>query len=119
MFEILKDAANVLNDGKAEELFAVKVSEITSLSDYFLICSATSSTQVRALSEKVEEKLKEKYNLDPKIEGRATDWVLLDYGFMIIHVFGRQSREFYALDKMWDDGEIIDLAEILENEMEK
>ena len=118
MFEILKTAANVLNDGKAEELFAVKVTEITSLADYFLMATATSSTQVRSLSEKVEEKLKKIYNIEPKIEGRSTDWLLLDYGFMIVHIFGRQSREFYSLDKMWNDGEVINLEEILENEME-
>lgn len=112
-FEILKIAANALNAKKAKELNAVKVSEITVLAEYFLMCTATSSTHVRSLADEVEEKLSEAGVQPHHIEGRTTGWIVLDYGSVIIHVFSRDQREFYALDKMWSDGEQVKLDDIL------
>ena len=116
--EIIKIAANALNEKKAREISAIKISELTVLADYFLLCTANSSTQVRALCDEVEEKLEEAGVKSHHIEGKATGWVALDYGSVIIHVFGRNEREFYDLDKMWSDGELLDLDEILVNEKE-
>jgi len=116
--EIIKIAANALNEKKAHEISAIKISELTVLSDYFLICTANSSTQVRALCDEVEEKLDEAGVKPHHIEGKATGWVALDYGSVIIHVFGRNEREFYSLDKMWSDGEIVNLDDILTNSRE-
>ena len=116
--EIIKIAANALNEKKAHEISAVKIGELTVLADYFLICTANSSTQVRALCDEVEDKL-EKAGVRPHhIEGKATGWVALDYGSVIVHIFGRNEREFYSLDKMWSDGEIVDLDQILTNSRE-
>ena len=112
-FEIVKIAANALNDKKARELNAVKVSDLTVLTEYFVIATATSSTHVRALADEVEAKLEEAGLRPHHIEGKATGWVALDYGTVIVHVFGRNEREFYALDKMWSDGEMVDLNDIL------
>ena len=117
-FEIMKIAANALNSKKARELTAVKVDELTVLTEYFVIATATSSTHVRALADEVEAKLEEGGVRPHHIEGKATGWVALDYGTVIIHVFGRNEREFYDLDKMWSDGELLDLDEILVNEKE-
>ncbi len=112
-FEILKIAANALNAKKAKELNAVKISQLTVLTEYFLICTATSSTHVRSLADEAEEKLAEAGVQPHHIEGRATGWIVLDYGSVIIHIFSRDQREFYALDKMWSDGEPVRLDEIL------
>lgn len=112
-FEILKIAANALNEKKARQLNAVKVSDLTVLADYFLMCTATSSTHVRALADEIEEKLSENGVQPHHIEGKATGWIVLDYGTVIIHIFDRSQREFYDLDKMWSDGEQIDLSEVL------
>ncbi len=114
-FEILKIAANALNEKKAREISAVKIDGLTVIADYFLICTANSSTQVRALCDEVEDKLEQVGIRPHHIEGKASGWVALDYGSVIIHVFGRQEREFYDLDKMWSDGEQIDLDGILVN----
>lgn len=112
-FEILKIAANALNQKKAKELNAIKIADLTVLAEYFLLCTATSSTHVRSLADEVEEKLTE-CGVEPHhIEGRATGWVVLDYDSVIVHVFDRTQRDFYALDKMWSDGEQVDLSEIL------
>lgn len=117
--EILKIAANALNDKKALDLNAIKVDDLTVLTEYFLMASATSSTHVRSLAEEVEFKLSES-GLEPHhIEGRTTGWILLDYGSVIVHVFNKESREFYNLDKMWNDGQTVDLDTILTNEQEK
>lgn len=112
-FEILKIAANALNQKKARELNAVKVADLTVLAEYFLMCTATSSTHVRALADEVEEKLNEEGVSPHHIEGKTTGWIVLDYGSVIIHVFSRDQREFYDLDKMWSDGEQVNLDEIL------
>lgn len=113
--ELVKIAANALNEKKAKQLAAVKISDLTVLCDYFLICTATSSTHVRALCDEVEEKLEENGVKPHHIEGRATGWIALDYGEVIIHIFGANEREYYGLDKMWSDGTAIDMSEILEN----
>lgn len=112
-FEILKIAANALNSKKAKEMNAIKVSDLTVLCEYFLICTATSSTHVRALADEVEDKLEEAGLRPHHIEGRATGWIVLDYGSVVVHVFGRNEREFYGLDKMWNDAEHIELEKIL------
>ena len=113
-FDILKIAANALNSKKARELNAVKVADLTVLAEYFLMCTATSSTHVRALADEVEEKLSEAGVQPHHIEGKTTGWIVLDYSSVIIHVFSRDQREFYALDKMWSDGEQVELDGILE-----
>ncbi|MBQ7288104.1 MAG: ribosome silencing factor [Clostridia bacterium] len=95
------------------ELAAVEISELTTIADAFVMATATSNTHVRALADAVEEKLSA-IGVEPHhIEGKATDWILLDYGCVVVHVFGRKSREFYALDHMWDDGAQIDVEKLL------
>lgn len=116
-FEILKIAANALNKKKAREMTAVKVDDFTVLCEYFLICTATSSTHVRALCDEVDDTLKEAGVMPHHIEGKSSGWIALDYGSVIVHIFSRNDREFYALDKMWADAESIDLENILEEAM--
>ncbi len=111
--DIIKIAANALNEKKAKEISAVKIADLTVLCEYFLICTATSSTHVRALCDEVEDKLAESGVTPHHIEGRTTGWIALDYGSVIIHVFGKNEREFYGLDKMWSDGEPLQMNDIL------
>lgn len=112
-FEIVKIAANALNSKKARELSAVKVGDLTVLTEYFVIATATSSTHVRALADEVEAKLEEVGLRPHHIEGKSTGWIALDYESVIVHVFSRQDRVFYGLDKMWADAPTVDLDEIL------
>ncbi len=116
--EILKVAANALNDKKAINLSALKVDDLTVITEYFLLASATSSTHVRALADEVEFKLSQAGAAVHHIEGKSTGWILLDYGSVIIHVFSREAREFYNLDKMWNDAQAVALDEILTSEQE-
>lgn len=116
--DILNVAANALNEKKAKELFAVKIDKLTVLTEYFLLCTATSSTHVKALCDEVEDKLEESGVKPHHIEGRTTGWIVLDYGSVIVHIFSRDQREFYGLDKMWSDGEPVNLDEILKSSEE-
>ena len=117
--DILKTAAEALNEKKAVDLFATKISELTVLTDYFLIANGTSTTHVRSLAEEVEDKLS-KAGVDPKsIEGRATGWILIDYGCVVVHVFTKEARDTYSLERLWVDGEQVDLVELIGDEGEE
>lgn len=111
--EILKIAANALNDKKAINIKAIKIGDLTVLTDYFLLATATSSTHVRSLAEEVEFKLEENGVRPLRVEGKSTGWILLDFGTVIVHVFTRESRDFYGLDQMWADGEEVELSNML------
>lgn len=116
--DILKTAAQALNEKKAVDLFATKISELTVLTDYFLIANGTSTTHVRSLAEEVEDKLS-KAGVEPKsIEGRATGWILLDYGSVVVHVFTKEARDTYSLERLWVDGEQVDLVGLIGDEGE-
>lgn len=111
---IYKVAANALNSKKARELKVLKIDELTVLTEYFVIATATSSTHVRALADEVQAKLNE-IGVEPHhIEGKSTGWIALDYSSVIVHIFTPDQREFYSLDRMWSDAKEIELTEILE-----
>ena len=113
---ILEIAAKALDSKKAIDLEAIKVSDLTIITDYFLMATATSSTHVRALADEVEEMLS-RAGVEPNhIEGKATGWILLDYGSVVVHVFDKKSREFYQLERLWNDGEPYDLTRLLDGE---
>ncbi len=111
---IYKTAANALNSKKARELKVLKIADLTVLSEYFVIATATSSTHVRALADEVEVKLKEIGATPHHIEGKTTGWIVLDYSSVIVHIFTQNEREFYSLDRMWSDADEIELKEILD-----
>lgn len=111
---ILNIAANALNNKKARQLKVLKIDDLTTLSDYFVIATATSSTHVRALADEVAEKLKEQSVEPHHIEGKSTGWIVLDYTSVIVHIFTPTEREFYNLDSMWRDAQEINLETILD-----
>lgn len=115
---ILKIAANSLNSKKARELNALKIDSLTSLTEYFLIATATSATHVRSLADEVEEKLSQAGVLPHHIEGKTTGWIVLDYESVIVHVFTADQRTFYDLDRMWADGIPVELEKILDETTE-
>ncbi|MBO6867243.1 MAG: ribosome silencing factor [Thalassococcus sp.] len=99
---ILASVLESLNDNKAEEIVQIDLRGKTAMGDYMVICSGRSSRQVAALAEKVTEDLKADFGILSKMEGKETgDWVLIDTGDVIVHVFRPEVREFYQLEKMW------------------
>ncbi len=117
--KIIEIAANALNEKKAMNITAIEVGELTVIAEYFIIATATSSTHVRALADTVEEKLSEAGFEPDHVEGKATGWILLDYNGVVIHIFTRETRDYYNLDRMWDDGEKIELDNILTSAREE
>ncbi|MFM2354428.1 MAG: hypothetical protein RLZZ528_164 [Pseudomonadota bacterium] len=91
-----------LDDDKAEDVVSIDLRGRSSVADHMVICSGRSSRQVGAIAEKLTERLKEEFGRSCKIEGKETgDWVLIDTGDVIVHVFRPEVREFYQLEKMW------------------
>jgi ribosome-associated protein len=104
-------AINAVSGKKAEELVALDLREIASFTDYFLICSGTSTRQVQAIADEVVEKLKEHGARPLHIEGYASaQWVLIDYGDLVVHVFEQRAREFYDLERLWRDAKRVEIA---------
>ncbi|MCL2080493.1 MAG: ribosome silencing factor [Oscillospiraceae bacterium] len=102
--EIAVFAADTLDAKKGLDIKLLQVTEVTVLADYFVIATATSGTHLRALTDELGLKLKERGITPHHIEGhKASGWVLLDYGAVIIHVFTHEAREFYALERLWSD----------------
>ena len=100
--QLLDAILTTLSDNKAEDVVQIDLRGKTSVCDYMVICSGRSSRQVAALAEKVEEALKQDFGVLAKTEGKETgDWVLIDAGDVVIHVFRPEVREFYQLEKMW------------------
>ena len=108
-------AAKALDDKKGKEIRVLEIEKLTSLADYFVICSGSSNTQINALCDAVEKKLAEEGGEQPMhSEGyRGGTWVLLDYGCIAVHVFNNEAREFYSLERLWSDSTDVDLSGIL------
>ena len=107
--------ARALDAKKAFNIHILEVEDLTTVTEYFVIATGTSSTHVKALADEVEFQLKERHSIATEhTEGyRSNSWILLDYGNVIVHVFTEESRAFYDLDRLWQDGETVDITEIL------
>lgn len=107
--DTLKTIVNALEDKKAEDIQLIDIHEISTIADYFIITNGGNRSQIRALSDNVEEKLAA-CGIRPKnIEGYDTaNWVLLDYNDILVHIFDKESRGFYDLERMWRDGRTVD-----------
>lgn len=107
--ELAKAAAKVLDDKLGVDVKILKVQDLTILTDYFVIVSGTSNTQVRALADEVEHYLQTMKITPANKEGNPTGgWVLLDYETVIIHVFHEKAREFYSLERLWADAKPVE-----------
>ena len=109
--EIALKAAEILSSKKAADLKILEIKELTSICDYFVICSGTSSPHIKALCDETEIKLAEAFDLKCRNEGyNAANWLLMDYGNVVIHIFNKESLEFYGLERLWADAPEIDLS---------
>jgi ribosome-associated protein len=94
-----------LESDKAEDIVQIDLRGKTEICDYMVICTGRSTRQVSAISEKLAQTIKDEFGRTPKVEGKDTgDWVLIDTGDVVVHVFRPEVREFYQLEKMWMDG---------------
>ena len=118
--ELAEIAVKALDSKKGKEIRLIRIDKITTLAEYFVICTGTSNTQINALCDAVEKELTEKGEEPLHREGyRGGTWVLLDYGCVVVHVFNDEARKFYSLEHLWADGEEVDLSAILPHAEEK
>ena len=111
--DMLKVIIDALQDKKAEDIRVIDISNVSVIADYFVIASGSNTNQIQAMVDNVEEELyKAGYPLKQR-EGRASgSWVLLDFGDIIVHVFDKENRLFYDLERIWKDGKITDIADL-------
>lgn len=111
--EMASLAVAALDDKKAEDISVIDISEVSVLADYFIIAGGNNTSQIQALADSVEEKLgKAGYPLK-QIEGyQSANWVLLDFGDIIVHIFDRENRLFYDLERIWRDGKKVNTEEL-------
>lgn len=104
--------AQAAKDKKAEDVLVLEVGDLTSIADFFIFASGESERQVRGLTSYLEKEMALRYHTHPVIEGKETaNWVLLDYGDIIVHIFRSDIRQYYALEKMWADAPQINIPE--------
>jgi len=107
----IRQAVSVCLDKKAEGLCVLALGELSSFTDYFLIMHGNSTRQNAAIADAVEEKLKEGGVRPLSVEGRETaEWVLMDYGSFVVHVFSEKARDYYSLEKLWGDAPRLDYS---------
>ena len=111
--EKAKNIAKILDKKKAIDIIGIETKELTVMSDYFIIASGTSNTHVRALAAEVDDEMKKLGVEVDHIEGRATGWILLDYNDVLVHVFQPESRQYYNIERLWNDAARIDLSDVL------
>ena len=112
--ELALAAAKALDSKKGRDIKVIGIDKITTLADYFVICSGGSNTQINALSDEVEKELDKLGEMPLHREGyRGGTWVLLDYGCITVHVFNEEARAFYSLERLWSDGHELDLSDVL------
>ena len=111
--EMVKAAIEAMKDKKAEDIRVIDISNVSVIADYLIIANGNNPNQVQALVDNVDEKLAEAGYTTDKIEGsQGSSWVLMDYNDIIIHVFSKEDRLFYDLERIWRDGTAIDADEI-------
>lgn len=105
--ELAEAICKAASDKKAEDIVTMDMRPLTPTADYFVVCSATTATQVRAIADSIEEELAEQGVAFLHKEGyREAEWVLMDYGDVVVHIFQQDAREYYALERLWGDAKL-------------
>ena len=103
---LAKTAAGILDAKKADQINVIRISDVSSLGDYFVLANGTGSTHVHALADELELGI-----VPDRVEGyRSDSWVVLDYETVVVHIFTSEARSFYDLDRLWLDGEKLNMT---------
>ena len=112
--EVAYQVTKALDDKKGLDIKLLKIDQVSSLADYFIICTGTSSTHVKTLCDYAEFTLEQLGEPMLGREGhRGNSWELLDYGSVVVHVFTEEAREFYSLERLWADAEQVDIRDVV------
>ena len=112
--EMAELAVRALDAKKAQDIRLLETRNVTVLADYFLICTANSSTHIKTLSDEVSKVLEEQGERTLRTEGyRNGGWVLVDFGCLVVHLFTAEVRKFYNLERLWADAPVVDISGLL------
>lgn len=111
--EVYETAVRAIDSKRGNDIEVIKVGDITVLTDYFVIGTANSSTQLRAIADEVEYKLSEAGYEPHHIEGEKSDWICLDYVGVVVHILMKDKRDFYQIERLWEDGEKVDIDNLI------
>lgn len=115
--EVAYEVTKALDEKKGQNIKLLRINDVSSLADYFLICTGTSNTHVKTLCDYAEYTMEQLGEPMLGREGhRGNTWELLDYGSVVVHVFTEEAREFYNLERLWGDAEVINLSDIVKPE---
>lgn len=113
--ELALAAVKALDSKKGQDIKVLETGHLTTLADYFVLCTATSTTQVKALADTCEKMLKDQGELPHHVEGhREGGWILLDFSSVVVHVFMEEARKFYDLERLWADAAPVDISEVVQ-----
>lgn len=112
--QLAKLACDALADKKADDIKVIDISNVSVLADYFIIAGGTNRNQVQAMADNVEEMIGKELHISPKqIEGyQSANWILMDYKDVVIHLFDKENRLFYDLERIWRDGKDVKIEEL-------
>ena len=111
--ELTKLAVAALEDRNAEDVTVIDISEISPIAYYFIIANGTNQNQLQAMRDAADEALYKAGVKVQQIEGnQSSTWILMDYGDIIIHIFSKEDRLFYDLERTWRDGKVVDVSEL-------
>ena len=108
---IVKKAYDALNDKKGEDIKIIEIGKLSTVADYFIIANGSNAPHVESLVDNVEEELLKEHIHAERVEGvKSSGWILMDYNDVVIHVFSKEDRLFYDLERIWRDGKEIDVT---------
>jgi ribosome-associated protein len=117
MNEELKIALQAADAKKGLDIVALDITAVAAFTDYFLICSGDSTRQIQAIADEVEQKMAAAGRRPAHVEGyRNAEWILMDYGDLVVHIFSRKARAFYDLERLWRDAKALNVAALLKHE---
>ncbi|NUM47034.1 MAG: ribosome silencing factor [Anaerolineales bacterium] len=106
--ELARTIVNILEDKKAEDIVLMDIQELTTIADYFVICSGTSNRMLDALAQAVRDQMRDDHKVKGRLEGIAQNgWMLADYGSVVLHIFSVDQREYYRLEELWAAGKTL------------
>jgi len=112
--EMVHEIVKILDAKKAVDIRALQTGGVTSVADYFVICTVNSTTHIKPLSDEIQKVMEENGENALHVEGyRAGGWVLVDYGCVVVHLFLKEIREFYSLERLWGDAPEIDISSLI------
>jgi len=115
MIDPLKIAVNAADDKKASDVVILDITKIASFANYFLLCTGDSSRQMQAIADEVEKRLREAGIRPSHVEGyQNSEWILMDYADLVVHIFSKNARVYYDLERLWRDSKKMDVSQFLD-----